>query len=47
LIPYERQEKIVEILNQKELLRIDELQKYIPEISISTLRRDLKELEKK
>ena len=47
MIPYERQEKIVEILNQKELLRIDELQKYIPEISISTLRRDLKELEKK
>ena len=47
MIPYERQEKIVEILNQKELLRIEELQKYIPETSISTLRRDLKELEKR
>lgn len=46
MIPYERQEKILEILAEKELLRIEELQKFIPEVSVSTLRRDLKELEK-
>lgn len=46
MIPYERQEKIIAILSEKELLRIEELQEYISDISISTLRRDLKELEK-
>lgn len=46
MIPYERQEKILEILSQKELLRIEELQAYIEGVSTSTLRRDLKELEK-
>lgn len=45
MIPYVRQEKIIEILENRELIRIEELQKLIPEVSISTLRRDLKELE--
>ena len=45
MIPYVRQEKIIEILETRELIRIEELQKLIPEVSISTLRRDLKELE--
>lgn len=45
MIPYIRQEKIIEILESRELIRIEELQKLIPEVSISTLRRDLKELE--
>lgn len=47
MIPYERQEKILELLNDKELLRIEELQQHIPDASTSTLRRDLKELSKK
>lgn len=46
MIPYERQEKILEILKNKELMKIEELQKLIAGVSISTLRRDLKELEK-
>lgn len=46
MIPYERQEKILTILRERELIRIEELQQLIPEVSISTLRRDLKELEK-
>lgn len=46
MIPYERQEKILEVLSHEELMKIEELQKVIPNISISTLRRDLKELEK-
>ncbi|BDR55925.1 DeoR/GlpR family DNA-binding transcription regulator [Xylocopilactobacillus apis] len=46
MIPYERQETILQILSKQELLKIDELQKLIPDVSISTLRRDLKELEK-
>lgn len=45
MIPYIRQEKIIELLESRELIRIEELQKLIPEVSISTLRRDLKELE--
>ncbi|MGX7265095.1 DeoR/GlpR family DNA-binding transcription regulator [Enterococcus crotali] len=45
MIPYVRQEKIIEILESRELIKIEELQKLIPEVSISTLRRDLKELE--
>ncbi|MBC1482070.1 DeoR/GlpR transcriptional regulator [Listeria sp. FSL L7-1485] len=46
MIPYERQERIIAFLETKEIIKIDELQKVIPNISISTLRRDLKELEK-
>lgn len=47
MIPYERQQKILELLKDTELLKIEELQKVFPNISDSTLRRDLKELEKK
>ncbi|AMG51434.1 MULTISPECIES: DeoR/GlpR family DNA-binding transcription regulator [Enterococcus] len=46
MIPYERQEKILEALAQDELLKIEQLQSILPTVSISTLRRDLKELEK-
>lgn len=46
MVPYERQEKIIDNLHTKDILKIEELHQLIPEISISTLRRDLKELEK-
>lgn len=45
MIPYERQKKIIRILADKDLVKIDELQTQLPNISISTLRRDLKSLE--
>lgn len=46
MVPYERQTKILESLQLEELLKIEDLHKKMPDISISTLRRDLKELEK-
>ena len=46
MIPYERQKKILSIIEEKELVKIDELQKIFDGVSVSTLRRDLKELEK-
>lgn len=46
MIPYERQELIVKHLTETGLLKIDDLQRLLPSVSISTLRRDLKELEK-
>lgn len=46
MIPYERQRKIMNILDKEELVKIEELQKIFSDISSSTLRRDLKELEK-
>lgn len=46
MIPYERQQLILEHLRSVELLRIDSLQELLPSVSISTLRRDLKDLEK-
>ncbi|EJN94437.1 DeoR/GlpR family DNA-binding transcription regulator [Streptococcus ratti] len=46
MIPYERQQKILEIIENKEIVKIDQLQELISGVSISTLRRDLKELEK-
>ena len=45
MIPYERRERIVECLQKSGLARISELQEELPGVSISTLRRDLKELE--
>lgn len=33
-------------LNQEEIIKIEKLQEILPEVSVSTLRRDLKELEK-
>lgn len=47
MIPYKRQVKILENLHIADILKIDELHQLLPEVSISTLRRDLKELEKK
>ena len=41
MIPYERQERIVECLQKSGLVRISELQEELPGVSISTLRRDL------
>src|SRR5699024_9080957 len=46
MIPYVRQEKILELLENEEVVIIDDLKKSIPDVSVSTLRRDLKELEK-
>lgn len=46
MIPYERQQKILSIIEKEELVKIDQLLELFPEISSSTLRRDLKELEK-
>ena len=46
MIPYERQQKILSIIESKELVKIDELQELFQDVSASTLRRDLKELEK-
>ncbi len=46
MIPYERQQRILELLENRELLRIDELCELIPEVSSSTIRRDIKELER-
>ena len=45
MIPYIRRNKILEILNNNDIVTIDDIQKSIPTVSISTIRRDLKELE--
>lgn len=47
MIPYERQDKIMQILteNSDSIFKIEKLNEKIPNISISTLRRDLKILE--
>ncbi|MGM9952931.1 MAG: DeoR/GlpR family DNA-binding transcription regulator [Intestinibaculum porci] len=46
MIPYERQQKIISIIQDRDLVKIEDLQEYFPDISLSTLRRDLKQLEK-
>lgn len=46
MIPYERQEKLLNILRKKKLIKIDDISKEIPDVSASTIRRDIKELEK-
>lgn len=46
MIPYERQKLIVRHLGEAELLKIEDLQELLPGVSVSTLRRDLKELER-
>lgn len=46
MIPYERQQKILGLLKNKELLKFEEIQQNFPTVSDSTLRRDLKELKK-
>ncbi|MCV3327758.1 DeoR/GlpR family DNA-binding transcription regulator [Pediococcus ethanolidurans] len=45
MIPYERQRKIIHLITNKDLVKIDELHADLPNISMSTLRRDLKALE--
>lgn len=45
MIPYERQQRILELLKGRELVRLDEIKEAIPGASTSTLRRDIKELE--
>ncbi|RIN17725.1 DeoR/GlpR transcriptional regulator [Mammaliicoccus vitulinus] len=45
MVPYERQQRILEILKEKELVKIDELHLLMPNVSMSTLRRDIKGLE--
>lgn len=47
MIPYERQKKIIELLEDQELLKFDELKEQFDNVSESTLRRDLKALESK
>lgn len=46
MIPYERQEKLLDILRKKGLIKIEDISKEIPDVSSSTIRRDIKELEK-
>ncbi len=47
MIPYERHELILKTLREQGLVKIDELHKVLTEVSLSTLRRDLKELEQR
>lgn len=46
MIPYERQEKLLKLLRNKKLIKIDDISKEFPNVSASTIRRDIKELEK-
>lgn len=46
MIPFERKEKIISILQKNNLMLLNDIQKSIPDVSISTIRRDVKELEK-
>lgn len=45
MIPYERHERIIRHLQETGLAKITELADVLPGVSVSTLRRDLKELE--
>ncbi len=47
MIPYKRQERILELLKAQDVLKIEDLHTDLSDISISTLRRDLKDLEEK
>lgn len=46
MIPYERQEKLLDILKKRRIIKIEDINKEIPDVSSSTIRRDIKELEK-
>lgn len=46
MIPYKRQEMVLNALSTGDVLKIEELHQILTDVSISTLRRDLKELEK-
>lgn len=45
MIPYERKNKIIQLLKSNDLLKIESIKTVFPNISISTIRRDLKKLE--
>jgi DeoR family fructose operon transcriptional repressor len=45
MIPYERQQTIVEALKSRDILKMEQLQQLLPNVSESTLRRDIRELE--
>ena len=45
VIPYERQQRILALLKDRDILKLDDLMELIPDVSESTLRRDIKELE--
>lgn len=46
MIPYERKKTILNKLNEQDIVRLDELQMLLAGVSVSTIRRDLKDLEK-
>ncbi|MBM6615312.1 DeoR/GlpR transcriptional regulator [Desemzia sp. RIT804] len=46
MIPYERKKAILTKLNEQDIVTLDELQKILSGVSVSTIRRDLKDLEK-
>ncbi|MFL2105170.1 DeoR/GlpR family DNA-binding transcription regulator [Desemzia sp. FAM 23991] len=46
MIPYERKTTILNKLNEQDIVTLEELQKILSGVSVSTLRRDLKDLEK-
>lgn len=45
MIPYKRQQAILDFLAQEEVVHFSAIQKLLPEVSESTLRRDVRELE--
>ncbi|RMC23870.1 MULTISPECIES: DeoR/GlpR family DNA-binding transcription regulator [unclassified Lactobacillus] len=47
MLPVERQNKILTILKNSKMIKLDELHQQIPDVSLSTLRRDIKVLEDK
>ena len=47
MIPYERKKVILNKLNEQDIVILDELQNVLSGVSVSTIRRDLKDLEKK
>lgn len=46
MIPFERQQLILKYLGETNILKLEDIQELLPDTSVSTLRRDLKELEK-
>lgn len=44
MIPYTRKEKIVELIEKKEMVYIDDIMQMMPDVSESTVRRDLQSL---
>lgn len=46
MIPYERKQKILELLSEHDLIKIKTLHEKMSSVSISTIRRDLKDLER-